>query len=98
MRHGPFVALAVAAALLAPPEAAAQDPYAEIRDLIDLRAEAMLEGDRDAFLATVDPADAGFVLRQRRLFDGFQRLGLSSYDLRLTDAFWPELTTSREVS
>ncbi|MGH2764925.1 MAG: hypothetical protein ACRDKA_03270, partial [Actinomycetota bacterium] len=98
MRHGPFVALAVAAALLAPPEAAAQDPYAEIRDLIDLRAEAMLEGDRDAFLATVDPANAGFVLRQRRLFDGFQRLGLSSYDLRLTDAFWPELTTSREVS
>src|SRR5688500_1393634 len=73
------------------------DPYAGIRDLLSRRAEAMLRGDRVAFMATVDPGDADFLERQRRLFDGFQRLGLASYRLDLTDRYWPELTSSVEV-
>jgi hypothetical protein len=88
----------VAAVLLVPPRAEAQDPLAAIGEFLERRATAMLEGDREAFLATVDPADAAFVLRQERLFDGFQKLGLASYELRLTDALWPELTTAREVA
>jgi hypothetical protein len=74
------------------------DPYAGIRDLLDRRATAMLEGDRDAFLATNAPAEAAFAERQRLLFDGFHRIGLASYDLALSDRTWPELTTSREVA
>jgi hypothetical protein len=79
-----------------PPPASARDPYAEIQALLDRRAEAMLNGDRDAFLATVDGADEAFVDRQRRLFDGFQHLGLTFYRLELTTRYWPELTTDRE--
>lgn len=90
--------LVLAASLLSAPQASAQDPFDGINDLLERRAGAMLEGDRDEFVATVDPADAAFVLRQQRLFDGFQRLDLASYDLRLTDQFWPELTTPREVA
>ena len=91
-------ALLLAATILAPPRAAAQDPLAEIGALLDRRAEAMVEGDLEAFLATAEPADPGFALRQRRLFEGFQRLGLASYELRLTESLWPELTTDREVA
>jgi hypothetical protein len=77
---------------------AAQDPVAEIRQLLTVRAEAMLDGDRAAFLATVDGSDAAFAERQHRLFDGFQDLGVASYRLDLTTRYWPELTTSRERS
>jgi hypothetical protein len=73
----------------------AQDPRAGIRSLLERRAEAVLAGDEQAFLDTVDPSDPRFVERQRLLFRGFERIGLSSYDLRL-EASWPELTTDRE--
>jgi hypothetical protein len=76
----------------------AQDSVSEIQALLDARAEAMLDGDRAEFLATVDDSDAAFAERQRRLFDGFQDLGLASYRLDLTKRYWPELTTSRERS
>ena len=96
---GRTAAAALAAAvLLVPPRAEAQDPLSAIRERLEGRSAAMLEGDREAFLATVDPADAAFVLRQERMFDGFQQLDLASYELRLTDALWPELTTAREVA
>ena len=49
----------------------ADDPYqptdedrAEIRDLLDARAQALEGGDRQAFLATVDPADDDLVDQQ----------------------------------
>jgi hypothetical protein len=88
----------VASPRAASPRAAAQDPLAEISALLDRRAEAMLAGDLEAFLSTVDPADAAFEERQRRMFHGFQQLGLASYDLRLSDDLWPELTSPREVA
>src|ERR687891_17990 len=89
--------LLLAASFVAPPPAAAQDPFAEVSALLDSRAEAMLDGDLEAFLATTDPADAAFAERQRHLFDGFQQLGLASYSLRLSDEVWPELTSSVEA-
>ena len=93
--------LLAAAGLLAgsiAPSAQAQDPAAEIQELLDARAEAMLEGDEAAYLATTDQRDAGFVERQRRGFEGFQQLGLASYRLDLTTRYWPELTTSQEMA
>jgi hypothetical protein len=94
-----LVALVVVLAVTPPTSpSAAQDPVSEIRELLEARAEAMLDGDRAAFLATVDGSDAAFAERQRRLFDGFQELGLASYRLDLTKRYWPELTTSRERS
>jgi hypothetical protein len=86
----------VLAAGLPTSPSAALDPAAEIQDLLNARAEAMLAGDRAAFLSTVDDADPAFQERQRRLFDGFQELGVASYRLHLTTKYWPELTTSRE--
>ena len=92
--------LLVAAAVLSAvvPRAGAQGPLDGIRDLLERRATAMLEGDRAAYLATNDPADRGFAERQRRLFDGFQQLGLASYDLTLSLDTWPDLTTALEVA
>src|SRR5687767_7989580 len=40
------------------------DDRSEIRDLLDARARALTDGDRDAFLATVDPEDDDFVAQQ----------------------------------
>jgi hypothetical protein len=57
----------------------------------------MLAGDEAAFMATVESDDQAFLRRQRLLFDGFQRLGLSGYRLVPTQRYWPELTTGREV-
>jgi hypothetical protein len=85
------------AASVAGPPARAQDPIGEIQALLDRRAEAMLAGDQDAYLATIHRGDAAFVERQRNGFQGFQRLGLASYRLDLTTRYWPELTTSKEI-
>lgn len=102
------LAVAAALALLAaglPGAAFAQettgrDPAvpAGIHRLLDERAAALLEGDRRAFLATADPADPAFARRQRLLFDGFRKLGLSEYRLEATTEYFPELTTPREVA
>lgn len=72
--------------------------YAAVQDLLDRRAAAMREADRESFLRTVDPANPAFLRRQARLFDGFQRLGISEYRLDIGRRLWPELTTSREVA
>ena len=58
----------------------------------------MIDGDRHGFLATMDRGSPGFARRQGRLFDGFQRLGLSEYRLDIGRRLWPELTTRREVA
>lgn len=85
---------------LSPPAAgiSSEEPFADIQALLDRRARAMRSGDRVAFLATVDRASPLFLRRQRRLFDGFQRLGLSEYRLDISRRLWPELTTDREVA
>ncbi len=58
----------------------------EIRDLLDARAKALVDGDEDAFLATVDPTDDGFVAQQRTLFDNLAELPVSSVDYLVDDA------------
>jgi hypothetical protein len=75
-----------------------ESPFSEIQALLERRAEAVIEGDRDAFLTTVDRGSPGFARRQARLFDGFQRLRLSGYRLDIGRRLWPELTTDREVA
>ena len=52
-------------------------------ELVEERERALVEGDRAAFLATVDPDDLGFSATQARWFDNMARLpvGDVSYDL-----------------
>jgi hypothetical protein len=97
LRPGLIVGILVLVASVAVSPAAAQDPVAEIQDLLDRRAEAMMAGDEATYLATIDRGDAAFVERQRNGFRGFQQIGLSSYRLDLTTRYWPELTSAREV-
>jgi hypothetical protein len=70
---------------------------AEIQGLLDQRAGALMEGDRERFLGTLD-RDAGseFSRRQRRLFDGFQRLPLVDYRLDVSLDVFGELTGTEE--
>jgi hypothetical protein len=45
------------------------------------RAAALVRGDREAFLASVDPSSEAFRARQEDLFDNMQDLPLGSYEL-----------------
>jgi hypothetical protein len=68
---------------------------AEIQGLLEQRADAVLQGDRAGFLAALDrEADPDFAERQRRLFDGFQRLPLLDYRLDVSLDVFGELTAS----
>jgi hypothetical protein len=74
-------------------DGAANSPYqptdndrSEIRDLLDARAQALTDGDRDAFLATVDHKDEAFVAQQQTLFDNLTELPVASVDYLVDDA------------
>ena len=57
-------------------------PLAAVQEVLVRRAAAVTSGDRDAFLATVDPqAPASFRQAQARAFDGLRSLPLTSYKL-----------------
>jgi hypothetical protein len=61
---------------------------AEVQRVLDARVDAVRSGDRDAFLATVDPAaPLAFRLAQAASFDGLRSLPLEVYSLtaRLED-------------
>jgi len=62
------------------------DDRAEIRDLLDARAQALTDGDAGAFLRTVDPTDDDFVAQQQTLFDNLAQLPVSSVDYAVDDA------------
>jgi hypothetical protein len=95
--------------LTAPPEAgagAAPAPasveltrkLAEIQELLDGRAHALLLGERRGYLSALDrEADRDFAQRQRRLFDGFQGLPLVDYRLDVSLDVFGELTASDEL-
>ncbi len=53
--------------------------------LLDERERALADGDRDAFLATVDPDEIGFSATQARWFDNLARLPLSDVSFELGD-------------
>jgi hypothetical protein len=57
------------------------DARAAIQDLLDARADAFLERDEDAFLATVSRSDPDFYRRQRRLFRWAAAVPFGSYRL-----------------
>ncbi len=61
----------------APPAGAA----AAIDELLERRAEAVRIRDKDAFMATIDPASERFVERQGRLFDAMRSVDFASYSL-----------------
>ncbi|MDQ3766738.1 MAG: hypothetical protein M3346_05280, partial [Actinomycetota bacterium] len=71
-----IVAVLTPAALPAPSGTAAA-----IDVLLERRAEAVRAHDKDAFMATVDPASSGFVDRQSRLFDAMGSVDFASYRL-----------------
>lgn len=56
----------------------------DVQALLERRAAAVRSGDREGFLATVDPrADADFREAQERLFEGLASVPLASYELEL---------------
>lgn len=62
---------------------ARRDDFAAIRRLLKDRAQALTNGNRAAFIATVDRANPSFVARQRTYFDNIQVLpvGTVSYEM-----------------
>jgi hypothetical protein len=75
------------------PRAAAAESRAEaIQTVLDEREAAIRNGDREAFLATVDPgADEEFKARQAALFDGLRSVPLTSYELVVRPDEVPDL-------
>ncbi|PJE98564.1 hypothetical protein CUT44_07705 [Streptomyces carminius] len=66
-------------------------PHAPLQALLDRQAEAVLAGDRAAYLATVDPLADRYRAAQRTVFGNLARLPLSQWSYRVTavgdDAF-----------
>jgi hypothetical protein len=99
VRRPALLALLLTFTVPAPAAVRAQpEPYAGIREMLDRRAAAVLAGDEEAFMATVAEIDPRFVERQRQMIRGFGNLGVSEYRLHISNRFWPELTTPREVA
>jgi hypothetical protein len=76
-----------------PPRAIAQrpaakvppDPRVEVPRLLASRARAVLDGDRAAFLATVDPRKAAYYREQATLFARMRTVPFSSFSYRVRD-------------
>jgi hypothetical protein len=65
----------------APPDATRTDA---VTDLLNRRAQALVDHDEQAFLATLDPrADAAFVSTQRRLFQNLTGVPFDDWSYRL---------------
>ena len=62
---------------------------AEAQELMDARARAVRDGDRAAFLATLDTSNKAMVKRQRRLFANLQDLPLETLTYTVLQADWP---------
>jgi hypothetical protein len=77
------IVLPLIGATPAPARAQADDPLPAIKQVLASRAAAVKGGDRNAFLATVDPqAPAAFRTAQGRLFEGLRTVPLASFDLQ----------------
>lgn len=74
--------LAAVALSVGPPSVAQRDDArAAIQALLDRRAQALLEKDRDTFMATISDYNARFRERQADLFDGFSSMDVAEYSL-----------------
>jgi hypothetical protein len=90
--HPLAVVAAVVAVLAGPAAAGAQAPtraetepdlLRAVQPVLDARAAALRNGDREAWLATVDPAaPASFRAAQTRQFDGLRQLPLAEFSLQ----------------
>ena len=72
------------------PSAEAGDPEQRtelVRELLQRRARALLERDRDAFLATVDPSAAELRARQAAFFDALAEVPLGTWRYRLDPSY-----------
>ena len=54
-----------------------------MRTVLDRRAQAVLDRDREAFLADIDQGDPGFVAEQERLFDNLTQVDFASWHYEL---------------
>jgi hypothetical protein len=54
-------------------------------ELVEEREDALVAGDRDAFLETVDPDELGFSATQARWFDNMAKLPLTDVSYELGD-------------
>jgi hypothetical protein len=77
--HGPGTAVRGRVA----PGAALEARDRAVRALLDVRAAAIRDRDRAAWLSTVDPADPVFVQRQAALFDALAEVPLSDWSYRV---------------
>lgn len=59
---------------------------AAIRDLLKQRARALADGDRQAFMATVDTADKKLVRQQELVFENLQKLPVTQVAYEVDDA------------
>ncbi|MFH8367318.1 hypothetical protein [Streptomyces sp. NPDC018031] len=83
----------------APPDAAA--PYrTDIQRMLDRRAEAVRDRDRDAFLATVDRGADRYLSGQRRVFANLADVPLRSWSYRFTGTggFRPAAGTGHRIA
>jgi hypothetical protein len=62
---------------------------AEAQQLLDRRADAVLKGDLDAFLSTLDPTNAKLLARQRRFFANLRDLPLGVLRYTVLKSDWP---------
>ncbi|MGH2729467.1 MAG: hypothetical protein ACRDJI_02540, partial [Actinomycetota bacterium] len=58
------------------------DDRAAIQELLDARADAVMDGDRKAFLSSVAKLSHAFYERQRRLFDWMSSVPFAAYELQ----------------
>jgi len=87
-------ALLLGLAPLVPSRAATPDRDASVRALLGARDAAIVSGDRDAFLATVDTgATDAFRAAQGRLFDGLRTVALTNYHSELRTDEAPDLSS-----
>ena len=92
MRNRLLLAVLLVAGALVPRVAAAESRADAIQAVLDEREAAIRTGDRETFLATVDPgADKEFKARQAALFDGLRSVPLSSYELIVRPDEVPDL-------
>lgn len=61
----------------------------EAQELLDTRAAAVLSGDLDAFVGTLDPANADLLTRQRRYFANMRRLPVQTLSYAVLKSDWP---------
>lgn len=71
------------------PASAGADGQSALRaaalSLVERRSDALRSGDRDAFIATVDPRETEFLETQTRWFDNLAALPIATIGLRLGD-------------